>query len=403
MSASRSPSNQRKILLLMSGSIAAYKTCQLISKLVQNHFQVQVACTPSTFQFVGAATLEGLTGKPVLSDTFTQGQMMSHIHLIRDADLILAAPATASLINRMAAGIGDDLPTTLFLAHDFQKPFLVAPAMNTKMYLHPTTQKSLRSLSEMGVRILEAASGVLACGETGLGRLLEPDLLFNEITKTLKPRTQKILITAGGTQEAIDDVRVISNKSTGRTGYKLAEYFYQQGADVFLLHAENAQIPDFMPFKHASFRNYSDLQQALQKELGEKSYSHVLHAAAVSDYSIDNISSRGQNLTESKLPSGHHLQLNLKPNPKIIEQIRSYSRNPDIKVVGFKLTSHANVEEIKTAVAKVLNHSDWVIHNDIEDIDPSKNLHRFTLWSRNEQIPLNNFQDLTAILTEKLI
>ncbi|MFN8945847.1 MAG: flavoprotein, partial [Pseudobdellovibrionaceae bacterium] len=128
----------------------------------QKGFDIEVIMTPSCLKFVGTSTVEGLTGKPPLVDMYDPGFVMDHIHLQRWADLILVAPATAHFINRIALGIGDDLASTLFLAHDFQKPFLIAPAMNTKMYLHPTTQKSMQSLKEMGVHILEAASGVLA-------------------------------------------------------------------------------------------------------------------------------------------------------------------------------------------------------------------------------------------------
>jgi phosphopantothenoylcysteine decarboxylase/phosphopantothenate--cysteine ligase len=165
------------------------------------------------------------------------------------------APATANYVNKTSQGIGDDLVTTMFLAHDFKKPFLIAPAMNTSMYLHPVTQKSIQSLKAMGIEILETASGVLACGEVGWGRLLEPDLIVEEVKRHLSLKTesinqtpikkslaQKILITSGGTEEAIDRVRSLTNKSTGATGAYLADHFSQLGFDVVYLHAENAKM-----------------------------------------------------------------------------------------------------------------------------------------------------------------
>ncbi len=168
---------KRKILFKLSGSIAAFKACSLISKLVQAGYEVQTACTPSTFQFVGAATLEGLTGKPVLSDTFTPGRAMDHIHLVKWADMVILCPATASQLNKLASGIADDIVSTLFLAHDFDKPYWIVPAMNEKMWLHPATQKSVKTLREWDLQVLEPDVGHQACGDYGPGRMLEPDLV----------------------------------------------------------------------------------------------------------------------------------------------------------------------------------------------------------------------------------
>ena len=226
----------------MTGSIASYKACGVLSKLKQAHHEVKVVMSPSSLQFVGKATIEGLTGETAITDMYGDGQVMDHIHLMRWADLIIVAPATAHYINRIANGIGDDLLTTLFLAHDFKKPFLVTPAMNTMMYLHPTTQRSIKKLKEMGIEILEAASGVLACGEVGYGRLLEPELILNEIEQRLQSSAEikltgatsstaskniQVLMTAGGTSEPIDDIRVITNRSTGKTASVLADHLVE--------------------------------------------------------------------------------------------------------------------------------------------------------------------------------
>lgn len=168
---------KQRILFKLSASIAAYKACQLISRLVQGDFEVQTACTVSTFQFVGAATLEGLTSRPVYSDLFQAGKAMDHIDLMKWADLIILCPATANQINKMSSGIGDDVLSTLFLAHDFKKPYWVVPAMNEKMWNHPATQLSLQKLREWGLKILEPAVGRQACGDIGPGRMLEPELI----------------------------------------------------------------------------------------------------------------------------------------------------------------------------------------------------------------------------------
>jgi phosphopantothenoylcysteine decarboxylase/phosphopantothenate--cysteine ligase len=163
------------ILFQLSGSIACYKACQVISRLAQDGHRVQCVASESALKFVGAATLEGLSGLPLLTDTFAPGRWMEHIELNRWADRSIVCPATANRLNKMAAGIADDLLGNLWLTHDFAKPIMVAPAMNTKMWQHPTTLASVAKLTAMGVQVLTPAAGNLACGDVGEGRLIEPD------------------------------------------------------------------------------------------------------------------------------------------------------------------------------------------------------------------------------------
>ena len=221
-----------RVLVMMSGSISAYKVCHVLSRLKQAGHDVEVVASPWALKFVGEATIEGLTGHPVRKSMFGSGAHMAHISLIRWADVVIVCPATANTINKLATGVGDDLMTTLFLAHDFTKPWLIAPAMNSKMYHHPVTQSSVAKLRAMGCEILETASGVLACGEVGDGKLLDSELLLQEVLRRLpitaraeregKPaspsappgRGQRILITSGGTEEPIDPVRSLTNTST---------------------------------------------------------------------------------------------------------------------------------------------------------------------------------------------
>ena len=173
-----------KILFQLTGSIACYKACILLSRLVQEGFEVQTVVTPGALHFIGESTLEGLTSRPVLQDTYESGRNMDHIHLPQWADLALLCPATASTINRLAAGTGDDLVSTLFLAFDLKtKPYVIAPAMNQQMYHHPATQASLKKLQEWGVHTLPTGSGYQACGVVGEGRLLEPDQIYEAILK----------------------------------------------------------------------------------------------------------------------------------------------------------------------------------------------------------------------------
>jgi len=168
---------KHRILFKLSASIACYKACHLISRLIQNGYEVQTVCTPATFEFIGASTLEGLTGRPVLSNIFAPGRAMDHINLMKWSELVIVCPATANQINKMAAGIGDDPLSVLFLAHDFKKPYWVVPAMNEKMWQHPATQDAQKKLRSWGVKILEPAVGRQACGDVGPGRMLEPETI----------------------------------------------------------------------------------------------------------------------------------------------------------------------------------------------------------------------------------
>jgi phosphopantothenoylcysteine synthetase/decarboxylase len=173
-----------KILFQLSGSIACYKACTVLSRLTQAGHEVQCVASTSVLNFIGPATLEGLSGKPLLSDTFALGHAMDHITLNRWADISVLCPATANRLNKMATGVADDLLGNLWLTHDFAKPLLIAPAMNTKMWTHPITQASLAKIEEMGVTILRPEAGNLACGEVGEGRLMEPEDILQVILGT---------------------------------------------------------------------------------------------------------------------------------------------------------------------------------------------------------------------------
>lgn len=378
-----SPSNSKNILVIMTGSIACYKVCHVLSRLKQQGHQLKVVMSPASREFIGEATIEGLTGVTPITDMYAGGAVMDHINLVRWAQLILVAPATANYINKMASGVGDDLLTTLFLAHDFEKPFLLAPAMNTKMYQHPITQASIQKLTAMGVEVLEAASGVLACGEIGSGRLLEPDLIlaeietrlqklagavhqttlnatFNATAKKSQSTAIKVLITAGGTVEPIDDVRVITNKSTGQTAARLADRLIEAGVEVTYLHASHAIKPRFV-CAQPSFTDFVSLKTQLETQLLEEKFDFVIHTAAVSDYSVVPF--------EGKLNSeAEQINLTLKKNPKLIDSIKRLS--PDSKLIGFKLTSRADETTIQKKISSLFENAkcDYVIQNDWQDV-----------------------------------
>jgi len=400
-----------KILFKFTGSIACYKACQLVSRLVQGGHEVQVVATKSALEFIGASTLEGLTGKPVLCDTFERGRQMSHINMVKWADLTILCPATANTINKMARGIGDDLVSSLFLAHDFTKPYLVAPAMNTNMYRHPATREGLERLKAWGVQVLPTASGVLACGDVGEGKLLDPDLILREINRTLnaamnKPsHSLKILVTSGGTEEPVDGVRTLSNFSSGKTGALIADYFFGKGHEITLLKADRAASTR-LPVETRSFKSFTDLDHGLKELLSRRDYDVVLHLAAVSDYKVDHLVINGEKQDPShdcKLSSDHDMSLGLARNYKIVDRIREYSHNPHFLLVAFKLTRGANELEREEAVRKLLERSlaDAVVHNDLTEVSGDR--HVFSLYVGNHLSARGDGKEQLIEELEKLI
>ncbi len=363
-----------KVLLKITGSIAAYKSAYLTSKLVQNGYDVKVVMSESAEKFIGTATFEALTGNPVYTDMFARRESLSHISLMKWADIIVVAPATANTINAFASGNGSNLVNTLFLVHNFSKPYLIAPAMNTKMFLHPATQNSLTTLKKWGISVLDSDSGYLACGDEGIGKLLNPDIIFDEIEKRVKSKKKSIsvLITSGGTKENIDDVRFIANMSTGNTGASIAEYLIAQGFDVTFLHAKNSKIPkaNCNILEYISFNN---LNLEIKNLLSNNKYDVVIHLAAVSDYSVSELrtSSKTYKLPLSKKikSNNNNLELVLKKNFKIIDKIKSYSQNKNITLIGFKFVSNNSDLEITNSVNTLFDNAglDFVVLNDFKN------------------------------------
>lgn len=362
-----SPSN---LVVVLTGSIAGFKACAAISRLVQRGHRVRTVATPSALRFVGPATLEGLTGTPPLTDLFAPSAALEHINLTRWADLVLVCPATANTINRLAAGLADDLPGALFLAHDRTKPWLVAPAMNPAMWAHPATQAAVERLQEWGARFLPVGEGRTACGETGEGRLPEPDEIVAAVEAALTPRAARlrILVTAGGTAEPVDGVRVLTNSSTGRTGALLAAHLAHAGHDVMLLRSRTA-VAAPPGCREELFGSFGELEAALARQLGSNSYDAVVHAAAVGDFGVDAIVAGAEELApgRGKLDAASGaVSIRLRRHPKLIDSIRAQSRNPELTLVAFKLTAGASEKAAAGAVADLFAHSgaDLVVHND---------------------------------------
>ncbi len=275
----------KTILLGVTGSIAAYKIAYLASALVKAGAKVHVLMTKNATNFINPITFETLTGNKCLIDTFDRNFQFSveHVSLAKEADVFLVAPASANVIGKLAHGIADDMLTTTFMACTCPK--IISPAMNTRMYENPITQDNLKTLEHYGMEVIRPASGYLACGDTGAGKMPEPETLFEYILRTVGyPKDlagKKILITAGPTREAIDPVRYITNHSTGKMGYAIAKSAAYRGAEVTLVTGPVAIKPP-MFVKVVPIESAEDMFQAVTNAAPEQDI--IIKAAAVADY-----------------------------------------------------------------------------------------------------------------------
>ncbi|WP_026692085.1 bifunctional phosphopantothenoylcysteine decarboxylase/phosphopantothenate--cysteine ligase CoaBC [Peribacillus kribbensis] len=275
----------KKIVLCVTGGIAVYKAAALTSKLTQAGAEVRVMMSESAAKFVTPLTFQALSRNDVYTDTFDEKipKKIAHIELADWADLILIAPATANIIGKIAGGIADDMITTTLLASE--APVWVAPAMNVHMYQHPAVQKNMKILSGYGYEFIEPSEGYLACGYVGKGRLEEPESIVEKLIQFFsgsRPLTGKrILITAGPTRERIDPVRFISNRSTGKMGYAIAEEAQKLGAEVTLVSGPVSLIPP----KHVNLISVESAEEMYQAVMANyEGADAVIKTAAVSDY-----------------------------------------------------------------------------------------------------------------------
>ena len=357
------------ILFVLTGSIAAAKACSVVSALVQRGHRVRTVITAAGLQFVGPATLEGLTGEAPQTDLFAPGAALDHIELARWADLTVVCPATAHSINRFAVGLADDLAGALLLARERDRPLLIVPAMNPAMWSHPATQAAVTRLQEWGARFVAPGAGRTACGEVGEGRMAEPEEIVAVIESALaRPvNARRILVTSGATAELLDGVRVLTNTSTGRTGAELARHFAAAGHQVTLLRAASAPAAG-APVSDETFVSFEDLDRALTRLLGAADFDAVVHAAAVGDFGIGSLWVDGVERPPggAKLDSGRNVLLELRPQPKLVDTLRERSRNPALTVVAFKLTDGATAPAAQAAVDTLFKRArvDVVVHND---------------------------------------
>jgi phosphopantothenoylcysteine decarboxylase / phosphopantothenate---cysteine ligase len=393
-----------KFVVIVSGSIAAYKSCELVSLLTKQGHQVRVIMTTSAQKFVGSSSLQALSGHKVYHDDFDDNSFMAHIELGRWCDATIVYPATAQTLNSLAAGVGNELVHSYFLAYDFKKPFLIAPAMNTRMLENPITQNAIQTLSALGCKVLPDQKGTLACGEYGGGRLIEPAQAANILTNSPvqgKQKRKRILITAGGTRETIDGVRTLTNMSTGKTGATIADFLHQQGHQVLLLTSRYAVMPK-SEVKTDTFESFQEIYNTL-KALGKtQTYDMILHAAAISDYSIEGIQTPEGDILpgQGKMSSEYdQISIKLKRNEKILPRLKDIFHNRPT-VVGFKLTSTKSKQEQAKAIFSLFTEDsvDYVVHNDMKDINLGQR--RYLMTSREgHQQELGSTEELAAYIS----
>ena len=314
MTVQHSVTTKKNLLLGITGGVAAYKTAELARVLAQDDINVQTVMTEAACRFIGPMTLQSLTGNAVYTDLWDTNTVnnMAHINLSRQAEMILVAPASADFIAKLANGIADDLLTTICLARDC--PLMIAPAMNRQMWSNPATQRNLSLLRRDGIRVLGPAAGQQACGEIGMGRMLEASDLAEAVQHAFQVnasllKNKRVLVTAGPTFEAIDAVRGLTNKSSGKMGYALAQAALEAGADVRLVSGPTCLIPPAV-HKFIQVVSADDMLHAVEAEIPQ--IDIFISVAAVADYRVATISQHKIKKTDKKM------MLELIPNPDIL-------------------------------------------------------------------------------------
>lgn len=346
----------KKIMLGVTGGIAAYKSAEIVRQLVKMGSEVRVAMTGNAAQFVSPLTFQTLSSKPVVSDMFAfeQAGDISHISLARWSDLLLVAPATANILGKYACGIADDFLSTFLLATT--APVMFAPAMNTQMYFHPSVQANLARIKAIGADIIEPEEGDLACKEEGIGRLASVERIIEAVVLRLKKTEQlagkTVLVTAGPTREYLDSVRYLSNASSGLMGFAIARAALMRGAQVILLSGPTALTPP-SGAKYIQVTSALEMRQAVNEHFTKADI--VFKTAAVVDYRFS------QRFNRKLKKEGKSLTLTLEPNPDILDEL---GRKKGEKVlVGFAAETDDIAANAKAKLAK--KNLDMIVANDV--------------------------------------
>ena len=389
----------KTVLLGVTGSIAAYKIAYLASALKKLHAQVHVLMTENATNFINPITFESLTGNKCLVDTFDRNFQFSveHVSIAKQADVVMIAPASANVIGKLAHGIADDMLTTTIMACKCKK--IVSPAMNTNMYENPIVQDNLAILQHYGYEVIEPASGYLACGDTGAGKMPEPEMLLDyilrEIAKEKDLLGRKVLVTAGPTQEAIDPVRYITNHSSGKMGYALAKAAMLRGADVTLVSGPCAIEPP--PFvKLVPVVTAKEMFDAVTSVSFEQDI--IIKAAAVADY-------RPANVYEDKVKK-HEEQMSIKLEKT--DDILGYlgeHRLPGQFLCGFSMETQNMLGNSRAKLGK--KHLDMVAANNLKVAGAGfqGDTNVLTLITQDEDVSLQlmSKEDAANVILDKIL
>jgi phosphopantothenoylcysteine decarboxylase/phosphopantothenate--cysteine ligase len=366
----------REVILGVGGGIAAYKSCDLLRRLRDRGFGVTVVPTPSSLNFVGAATWEALSGRKVTSEVFESVEEVRHVSLAKKSDFIIIAPATADLIARITAGRADDLLTNVVLAS--KSPILIVPAMHPEMWNDEATKSNVKTLRARGYHVMEPDIGALTSGDVGQGRFPETSRILEEFNNVTQTRSdllgKRVLITAGGTREAIDPVRFIGNQSSGKQGYAIARSAQQRGAVVTLISA-NSVLPDIEGVRTIHIESAQQMLEALQEEFPKTDI--LIMAAAVAD-------ARPLQVAENKIKKGEYTSIELVENPDLLRTISATKTGQT--VIAFAAETS---EDLAIAKEKMQSKGADILYlNDVSggDIFNSETTHGFILSQGREPI-----------------
>ena len=390
-----------RILVGITGGIAAYKTLSLIRLLVKSGYEVKAVATKHALEFVTPLTIETLSCNPLYSDLFTKTDEphTQHISLYQWADAAIVAPATANCIGKLAAGIADDLLSTTLLA--FRKPLFMAPSMNENMYLHFSTQKNMAFLQANGVRLIEPEEGFLACQSQGKGRMAEPEKLFEAIDTFLHPAAgqagRTALVTAGPTYEPIDAVRFIGNRSSGKMGFCIAESLAERGIEVQLVSGPTALECRHPLIRRIDVESAAEMYQACAERVDAADI--VVMSAAVADYRPSHPASNKMKKTEQ------HLQIDLEPTTDILKTLAA-RKKPGQLFVGFALET--DNEEANARHKLESKNADMIVLNSLRDPGAGFQVptNKVTLFFRNQpeiSLPLMSKEETANRITEIIL
>jgi len=348
----------KRLLLIIGGGIAAYKCLDLIRRLRERGMTVRVILTKGGEEFVTPLSLSGLSGERVYTDLFslTDEVEMGHIRLSREADLILVAPATADMMAKMAAGMADNLATTALLATD--KPVMIAPSMNSRMWQHAATQRNLNQLIQDGIHVIPPESGDLACGEVGAGRLAEVDHMVHALEDFFTPvgslLGKHILITAGPTYEAIDPIRYLANRSSGKQGYAIARALCALGARVSLISGPTSLAAPH-GIETTQVESAAEMLAACQNALPA---DVAICAAAVADWGVRDVQQQ-----KIKKQAGGLPELQLTENPDILKILGNTKDRRPALVIGFAAETENIIDHARDKLKS--KGCDWILANDV--------------------------------------